>query len=56
MKSCDERDKLVLDVGYDLLNLIVKTLMRSFDFSQDDIDELMCEVELEIDRRIEDGI
>ena len=52
----DERIRLAMEVGYDFLSLIIKVLKERFDFSQDNIDELMCEMELLIDERFEDGV
>ena len=52
----DERISLAMEVGYDFLSLITEVLKESFDFSQEDIDELMCEMELMIDERFEDGL
>lgn len=52
----DERIRLAMEVGYDFLSLITKVLKERFNFSQEDIDELMCEMELMIDERFEDGV
>ena len=51
-----EKRRIMLEVSSYLIDSFVEVLKERFDFDQDDIDELICEIELKQEREIEDGV